>query len=314
MKRSSWNEIVANQGNNLRERRKHKAIKDYNAMTKDSLSYKDVLINGKASNLIIYAATMDHKKYICSECGDIFYVGDMVRYKDSNWLILRADVDDEIYTRGYMERCNYNLKWQDADGNMLSQECMVLSASQYNSGEFALKDVTIGYNQFMIYITLNDDTKKFRADKRFFIDNNKENPKPYRVTRVDTVSMTFDGVGIVSMIVTEDQYSPELDNIDLEICDYFVKPEITSDIEITYKGKPTITCGGTTKTFAADRDVTFSFDSAIGPENIILTQTETNKCKLKCLNDVSMIGTTINLKCSDGTDSGNILIDIISSI
>lgn len=126
--------------------------------------------------------------------------------------------------------------------------------------------------------------------------------------------MTFDGVGIVSMIVTEDQYNPETDNIELEICDYFVKPEVTSDIEISYKGKPAITCGGTAKTFTADRDVVFSFDSAIGSENIILTQTEPNKCKLKCLNNVSMIGTTINLKCSDGTSEGNILIDIISSI
>lgn len=33
--------------------------------------------------------------------------------------------------------------------------------------------------------------------------------------------MTFDGIGIVSMIVTEDQYNPETDNIELEICDYF---------------------------------------------------------------------------------------------
>lgn len=314
MKRSSFDEIVTNQGNNLRERRKNKAIKDYNEMTKDSLSYKDVLINGETNNLIIYAATMDNKKYICSKCGDIFYVGDMVRYKDSNWLILRADVDDEIYTRGYMERCNYCLKWQDTDGNIISQECMILSASQYNSGEFALKDVTIGYNQFMIYITMNDYTKYFKADDRFFIDNNKEQPKTYRATRVDTVSMTFDGIGIVSMIVTEDQYNPETDNVELEICDYFEKPIIISDIAITYRGNPTIICGGTAKTFTADRDVVFSFDSAHGSENIILTQTEPNKCKLKCLNKVSMIGTTINLKYTDGTDEGNILIDVISSI
>lgn len=314
MKRSSFNEIVTNQGNTLRERRKNKAIKDYTEMTKDSLSYKDVLINGVANNLIVYAATMDHKKYICSKCGDKFYVGDLVRYKESNWLILRADVDDEVYTKGYMERCNYTLKWQDDNGDIFTQECMALSASQYNSGEFALKDVTIGYNQFMIYITLNDNTKKFKADNRFFIDNNKENPKPYRATRVDTVSMTFDGVGVISMIVTEDQYNHLTDNIELEICDYISKPAVVSDIEITYKGNPSIVCGGTAKTFTADRDVTFSFDSVSDSENIILTQTEPNKCKLKCLNKVSMIGTTINLKCSDGTDTGNIYVDIISSV
>lgn len=314
MQRDSWNALVTKQGVNRRERIKNKAIRDYSNMTKDSLSYKSVLINNVARNLMIYAATMDNKKYICSECGKTFNVGDMVKYKDSQWLILRADPDDEIYVRGYMERCNYKLKWQDGNLDIQEQECMIMSASQYNSGEFAIKDVTIGYNQYMIYITMDARTKLFKSDMRIFIDNNKDNPKVYRITRVDTVAMTFDGVGVVSMICTEDQYNPETDRIDLEICNYEEKPTDTSDIKITCKGEPSIVCGGTYKTFTAEKDVTFSIEVSTGAENIILTQTETDKCKLKCLNKVSMIGTTIKLKCSDGTDNGNIYVDVISSV
>lgn len=314
MKRSSFNEIVTNQGNTLRERRKNKAIKDYTEMTKDSLSYKDVLINGVAKNLMIYSGTMENKKNICSMCGDMFYVGDLVRYESTNWLILRANVDDEIYVKGYMERCNYVLKWQNNDGDIIEKECIIASASQYNSGEFALKAITIGYNQLMISIPMNDETKKIKSDDRFFIDNNKENPKVYRVTRVDTVSLSFDGIGCISIIVTEDQYNPNKDNIELGICDYFDINSPTTDMTIKYVGKPQIVCGGSAKTFTSDRDVTFSFESSIGEENITLTQVESNKCKIKCANVPNMIGATINLKYTDGIDFGNIYVDIISSV
>lgn len=315
MDRQSWNEVVVNVGATRRERNINKAQSDFLKLEKDSPSFKDVLIDGVARNLIIYAATMQHKKNICSVPGETFDIGNIVTYNDAKFIILRADADDDVYTRGYMERCNWLLKWQDETDEIVSCDCEILTASQYNSGEYANKTVTIGSNQFAIYLPLNKDTIKLKADKRFFIDNNTAEPIPYRLTRVDTVSSSYYGVGCVSLIVTQDQFNENTDNVELGICDYKI-PEVVpvSDIKITYAGDPVIRCGGTAKTFTASEDVTFSFEVAAGAENIILTQTENDKCKLKCLNKINMIGTTIKLKFTNGTDSSYIYVDIISNV
>ena len=315
MDRQAWNNVVVNVGCTRRERNINKAQSDFLKLEKDSPSFKDVLIDGVARNLIIYAATMQHKKNICSVPGERFDVGNIVTYNDAKFIILRADADDDVYTRGYMERCNWLLKWQDETGEIISCDCEILTASQYNSGEYANKTVTIGSNQFAIYLPLNEDTIKLKADKRFFIDNNTTEPIPYRLTRVDTVSSSYYGVGCVSLIVTQDQFNEDTDNVELGICDYKI-PEVVpvSDIKITYAGDPVIRCGGTAKTFTASEDVTFSFEVVAGAENIILTQTDDDKCMLKCLNKVEMIGTTIKLKFTNGTDESYIYVDIISNV
>jgi hypothetical protein len=315
MDRQAWNNVVVNVGCTRRERNINKAQSDFLRLEKDSPSFKDVLIDGEARNLIIYAATMQHKKNICSIPGERFEIGNIVTYNDAKYIILRADADDDVYTRGYMERCNWLLKWQDETDEIVSCDCEVLTASQYNSGEYANKTVTIGSNQFAIFLPLNKDTIKLKADKRFFIDNNTVEPIPYRLTRVDTVSSSYYGVGCVSLIVTQDQFNEETDNVELGICDYKI-PEVvpTSDIKITYIGDPVIRCGGTAKTFTASEDVTFSFEVAAGTNNIILTQTDDDKCTLKCLNKTEMIGTTIKLKFTNGTDSSYIYVDIISNV
>jgi len=315
MDRQAWNNVVVNVGCTRRERNINKAQSDFLRLEKDSPSFKDVLIDGEARNLIIYAATMQHKKNICSIPGERFEIGNIVTYNDAKYIILRADADDDVYTRGYMERCNWLLKWQDETDEIVSCDCEVLTASQYNSGEYANKTVTIGSNQFAIFLPLNKDTIKLKADKRFFIDNNTVEPIPYRLTRVDTVSSSYYGVGCVSLIVTQDQFNEETDNVELGICDYKI-PEVvpTSDIKITYIGDPVIRCGGTAKTFTASEDVTFSFEVAAGTNNIIFTQTDDDKCTLKCLNKTEMIGTTIKLKFTNGTDSSYIYVDIISNV
>jgi hypothetical protein len=150
---------------------------------------------------------------------------------------------------------------------------------------------------------------------RFFIDNNTVSPTPYRLTRVDTVSSSYYGVGCISLILTQDQLNEATDNIELGICDYKT-PDVppVSDITISYVGDPVIRCGGTAKTFTASEDVTFSFEVASGAENIILTQTAGNKCTLKCLNKTNMIGTTVKLDFTNGTNTGFIYVDIISNV
>lgn len=315
MKAESYNAKVVSDGSNKRERSKNKLIHDLNKNVKDTLIYNNVLINGVSANLSVASGTMANKKNISSECGKTFNIGDIVKYCNSNWLVMTADVNDEIYVRGSMQECNYKLTFQNDSREIVEYDCVIESASQYNSGEEAFKTITIGYNQNLIYIPLNDDTVAFKSDDRFFIDNNKNNPKVYRATRVDTVTNVYNGIGYVTVLVTEDQYNPELDNIDKWICDYKEPEEEPEDIPITYRNSAEIICGGTYKTFSVDRNVTWNLVVLPEASEYIKTEIYDKKIKIKCLNNLNLIGTIINLKCED-TDgnTGQLYIDIISSV
>lgn len=315
MKIESYNSKVVSDGRCKRERSKNKLINDVNKYSKDTLSYRDVLINDIARNLTILSGTMANKKNISSKCGETFNIGDVVTYKNTKWLIMTADVDDEIYVRGSMQECNYRLRFQNDNKEIVEYDCVIESASQYNSGEEAFKTITIGYNQLLIYIPLNDDTVMFKSDDRFFIDNNKIEPKVYRATRVDTVTNAYAGIGYVTVLATEDQYNSERDNIEKWICDYEEPDDNTEDITITYRGNAEIVCGGSYKTFNADRNV--SWDLVLLPEQVdyIKTDISENKIKIKCLNNIKLIGTIINLKCEDiDGNTGQLYIDITSSV
>lgn len=316
MKLNTLNELVSNIGNTKRERVKRELIREINQKEKNTLSHKWVKINDIETQLNIVSGTMANKKNISSMPGEQFNIGDIVEYSDSKWLILKADVDEEIYVRGQMQQCNYRLRWQEDDTrNIVEFDCIIESASQYNSGEESYKTITVGYNQYLIYIPLNENTIKFKSNDRFFIDNNKINPKVYRATRIDTVSFVYDGVGCICLLVTEDQYNPDTDNIEMFVCDYVEPDQNTDAIEISYKGQKNIICGGITKTFSVDESVMWEVEILPEYERFITIQTTDNTCKIKCANNLELIGKTIKIKCSNQQgNSGQLFVDIVSGI
>lgn len=312
MKKESYIEQVENVGRTKRDRDKYALIKDVKTKSPDSISYKDVKINDVETKLTIASGTMANKKNISSMCGEVFHVGDIVEYSESKWLVVKADVDEEIYIRGQMQQCNYRLRWQNKNKEIVEYDCIIESASQYNSGEESYKAITIGYNQNLIFIPLNEDTRYLHSDDRFFIDNNRVNPKVYRATRVDTVTEVYEGIGYVTVLVTEDQYNADTDNIDMFICNYKENENIPDDIEITYRGESKIICGGSYKTFTADRNVTWDLDCLPEQEPYIQTEVSNNKIKIKCANKLNLIGSTFKLTCiDDDGNNGELYIDII---
>lgn len=281
-------------GDTERERLLNYEKRDLLINTPKTLSCKDVLINGIERKLIIDSGTKPYYKQICSLPNETFNAGEYVIYENSPWLIINADWDNEVYTDGNMYQCNFEIKWQDESNGIISRQAVILSASQYNMGEESSKTLTVGYNQLMIYIPLDEDTVKLKSDKRFFIDNNKINPKPYRLTRVDTVTMVYQGIGCVLLVVTEDQYNPDTDNIELMLCDYqSPQQEITTNI--TYNGEPKIRIGRS-KTFKSDSPTTFSLVvSDIAKDMLHLTQTDDYSCKVSVDNKPILVGASFKL-------------------
>jgi hypothetical protein len=239
------------------------------------------------------------------------------------WLIMTKPASNKMYEKVVLYLCNYIAKWQDNNGVIVYKPFFVSNASQYNSGEEGNKTVTIGYNQLLIYTSLDDDTIGFSREKRLFVDYNITNPLPYKVTRLDTVSYSFGESRVLTLVMTEDQYNPSTDRIDLMLCDYISPtptPPIPSDIEITYSGQAQIRNGGSAKTFTADTDneitVWSKVCTSVQEDYIVLTPdaTDSNKCKVKCLANDLLIGSSFRLQCTDGTNTGDLLITITGGI
>lgn len=291
----------------------------------NSLSCKSCEVNGVEQSLVIDDGTLPYYKDIKSLPDEYFDAGNLVKFADAMWLIVSCDWDKEVYTYGKMQQCNYLLKWQNSDAETIDCWSVVLSASKYNNGEKYNNIIVVGSNQLMVYLPLNEETKKLSANKRLLIDFNTVNPKCYDVTRVDTVTMSYDGVaepvydgkGCVLLVLTETEINPDVDRIDLMLCDYIDPSEVqpTSPILITYSGRPEIRIGGR-KTFTAEteNEVVFSLiSSALVDGKLTMTQTG-NKCVVKCALDSLIVGASFKVEAAGGGQRTDLLVDIISAV
>lgn len=255
-------------------------------------------------------------------------IGTLLDYKyvkcDGNlWLIMTKPASNKMYEKVVLYLCNYIAKWQDNNGVIVYKPFFVSNASQYNSGEEGNKTVIIGYNQLLIYTSLDDNTVGFDRDKRLFIDYNTVNPLSYKVTRLDTISYSFGESRVLTLVMTEDQYNPTTDRIDLMLCDYITPsptPPTPVEINITYSGQPQVRVGGVNKTFTAtsENEIT-SWTKVCTSEQedyVVLTPDVTNskKCKVKCLANDLLIGSSFRLQCTDGTNTGDLLVSIVGGV
>ena len=164
--------------------------------------------------------------------------------------------------------CNWILRWQDKKGAIFAYPAYVINATQYNSGEQATRQYTIGSSQHMIKLPYDLNTVCIRSPQRFMLDRNYEDPITYQVTQNDTTTYNIGGRGIVLVTVLETPFNKEVDRIDLGICDYKDLSDLATDNSdssnsstdepetqtiksvIKYKSK-TIKVGGSAKTFTA---------------------------------------------------------------
>ena len=304
-----------------RERDLNKLQNDITSKSVDSLSYKTVFINNIERHLMIDKNTKLSTKSIKTLPNEKIDLGNLVVWNDINWLVTEVDLDDEVYTKGTILLCNWLFKWQDSSGQILTRHSVVLNASQYNSGIDGNKTITLGSNQFMVYLPLDEDTLKLTYDKRVFIDNNYQ--IPYKITRPDNVSSSYNGDGLITLIMSQDVLSDE-DRPDLGLCNYFVPtpPQPSTICEITYAKSPIIYIGGNAKTFTAvfkDSEGNILTDiSAIWSTNIsvadqtkiLFTDKGNNTCTLKAINDNSLIGKVVRLSVKNSDDSLSSFVDI----
>lgn len=250
------------------------------------------------------AYTQGYKRQLLTRIADKVADYKYIKYDGAIWLIMTEPADNCIYDKCVLHQCNYILKWQNTNKDIIYCPASIENASQYNTGEEGNKILMLGYNQLMAYISLDDDTVVIDRNLRLFIDYNKVNPIPYKVTRPDTVAFSYGKNRVMCLVLTEDQYNPKTDSIENWLCDYFK----VSTVTITYSGNPTIRVGGT-KTLKVDttETVAWSVESDIGATII----SDGNSVKVKCTNDINYVGKTITIKATVGNSVGECLLTVI---
>lgn len=159
------------------------------------------------------------------------YIGDVLYdSKYDEYFICTESFDiDDIHWQGKLTLCNWILRWQNKNGDILEYPCHDMNATQYNSGEQANKQFTIGSSQHMLTLPYDDNTAVLKTPQRFFLDKDITSPASYIVSQNDTTSYNYGKKGLVKLTVTECAANNATDRIDLGICDYFEKDEIATD-------------------------------------------------------------------------------------
>jgi hypothetical protein len=248
---------------------------------------------------------------------DTFNQGSMLSYDTDNWLCMSVLNYHDQYLKGLFQRCNYKLRWQNENGEIIERWVVSQDASSYSSGTDGNKTLQYGADQIMIYVPCDEETIKVQRDKRFMIDTNTVFPTTYKLTRVDTTSRVINGVGYCIWLLTESQLDEQKDNVALMLCDYFTPPVVPTPDVIQYTGKPQVRCGGVAKKFTANSESTVTWSLVLLEAQtgyITLTNTGNNQCSVKCSANKALIGTSFRLvaTCSEGEQ--DILIDVVGGV
>ena len=148
--------------------------------------------------------------------------GMYIFYENRYWLITGYPSYNGIYEKAVMQLCQYKLRWQNTDGEIIERYCNATSASKYDTGETGGSTIILTSDNLTLLLP-NDDESLDLDGKRVFIDKRKVNPtKVYKITRTDGVLYDYgeEHGGILSFIADKTELNTNTDNQELRICDY----------------------------------------------------------------------------------------------
>lgn len=177
------------------------------------------------------------------------------------WIIDGYPSNNKSYEKATMKLCQYKLKWQNSNGDIIERWGNFSSASKYDDGEVAGQTIILSSDN--LTIVLPDDSEVlYLGGKRVFIDKRPIPEKVYKLTRSDDVLYDFQGHGgVLSFIADKTELDTTRDNQELGICDYIdstpttppsepTTPDETEDLSATISGTTNLRIG-VTRTYTA---------------------------------------------------------------
>lgn len=194
-----------------------------------SLDCENVQVNNASQDLLITKNVDPTIKSITSRPSDVFHLGDIVNWLDTDWIVDAIDADNRITTRGKMRRCNVVLKWLDENGVIRAYSGFCEDATKYSEGVTHGKMVELPDFQIKAKLHLDENSVKLNRGKRFLIDAGNylqqieasgNHVSAFEITRRNVIIGNHAGHGYVELTMVECAYS-EQDNAEMMIADYY---------------------------------------------------------------------------------------------
>ena len=140
---------------------------------------------------------------------------------DTYWLIYNSFNVNDVHYEGKMIQCNYLLRWQLLNGDIVKRWANIVTASKYDDGENGNSTIVLSSNNYTILIGYCEEGFELEG-KRVFIDMKFVNPtKVFKITRSDDVLYNSGSMGsLLSFIGDKVEFNPGKDNQELRICNY----------------------------------------------------------------------------------------------
>ena len=140
---------------------------------------------------------------------------------DTYWLIYNSFNVNDVHYEGKMIQCNYLLRWQLSNGEIINRWANIVSASKYDVGETGNSTLILSSNNYTVLIGYCEEGFELEG-KRVFIDMKPTKPtKVFKITRSDDVLYNSGNMGsLLSFIADKTEFNPNDDNQELRICDY----------------------------------------------------------------------------------------------
>ena len=144
---------------------------------------------------------------------------------DTYWLIYNSFNVNDVHYEGKMIQCNYLLRWQLSNGEIINRWANIVSASKYDVGETGNNTLILSSNNYTVLIGYCEEGFELEG-KRVFIDIKPVDPiKVFKITRSDDVLYNSGNMGsLLSFIADKTEFNPNKDNQELRICDYIDSP------------------------------------------------------------------------------------------
>ena len=181
--------------------------------------------------------------------------GMYIFFDNMYWLITGYPSSNKSYEKATLVLCQYKLKWQNANGDIVERWINASSGSKYDVGESETKTITLASDNLILLIP--DDEETINLDgKRVFIDKRPVPTKVYKITRSDDILFDY-GVhgGILSFITDRKELNEATDNQELGICDY-ISPTTPSEND----DETTILSNNITGTISGNKTLKIGFE------------------------------------------------------
>lgn len=286
---------------------------------------KDICNDDRLGNIRIYGRKYsslngNYQEFLTTydnpvKIGDYFH-----DTKDNTyWLVSESFNENDIQYRGKMIQCNYQLRWQLSNGDIVSRWANIVSASKYDVGENGNSTIFLTSNNYTILIGFCEEGFELE-EKRVFIDRKTVPTKVFKITRYDDPLYDAGAVvgSLMSFVTDKTELDISRDNQELRICDYnssitptpITPPSTKDEIVVSISGGDTLRIGRkkSWKVDFTDKDgntisyTTFSWNVK---SNFNVTKTVTDNTIQLFVDDDSLIDESFLLQILN--DNGDVI-------